>query len=209
MIENERHSGGVFAQNGGIENGTGSAIYLKNVVGVDTPTVIGTVWIEYASTRDAVVLDGSRNVTLRDSSIRAGIMSDPDFRVIRVKNGAINNVIQSNSILGNGVPLPASGLTTGDQIEIEAGCSNIHVQDNVTLRQVALGAPVHSEGRAHLVGQQNVISYADSKPTTGTWYKGDIVLNSSPEPSGHIGWVCIFTGTDLGWSWKPFGKIEA
>ena len=50
MIENERHSGGVFAQNGGIENGTGSAIYLKNVVGVDTPTVIGTVWIEYAST---------------------------------------------------------------------------------------------------------------------------------------------------------------
>ncbi|MDD3012160.1 MAG: glycosyl hydrolase family 28-related protein [Candidatus Gastranaerophilales bacterium] len=34
-----------------------------------------------------------------------------------------------------------------------------------------------------------------SIPTSGTWIKGDIILNSTPAASGSIGWVCTQTGT--------------
>jgi len=34
-----------------------------------------------------------------------------------------------------------------------------------------------------------------SSPTSGTWLRGDIILNSSPAASGSIGWVCTQAGT--------------
>lgn len=32
-------------------------------------------------------------------------------------------------------------------------------------------------------------------PTTGSWTRGDILLNSNPSPSGAIGWVCTQSGS--------------
>jgi hypothetical protein len=34
-----------------------------------------------------------------------------------------------------------------------------------------------------------------SAPTSGTWTRGDVILNSAPSASGSIGWVCTQTGT--------------
>lgn len=44
-------------------------------------------------------------------------------------------------------------------------------------------------------------------PTTGTWQRGDIVLNASPSAAGTIGWVCVTAGTPG--TWKTFGTISA
>lgn len=46
---------------------------------------------------------------------------------------------------------------------------------------------------------------ADAMPTYGQWNTGDIVWNSTPQSSGHIGWVCISGGTPG--VWRPFGQI--
>ena len=43
-------------------------------------------------------------------------------------------------------------------------------------------------------------------PRNGIYTKGDIVWNSEPRPTGHVGWVCIHNGTPG--EWKPFGVIE-
>ena len=42
-------------------------------------------------------------------------------------------------------------------------------------------------------------------PVNGIYGKGDIVWNSEPQPTGHVGWVCIRSGTPG--IWKPFGVI--
>lgn len=46
----------------------------------------------------------------------------------------------------------------------------------------------------------------DRPPTDGTYQKGDIVWNSNPRPTTHIGWVCVANGSPG--TWKPFGLIE-
>ena len=43
-------------------------------------------------------------------------------------------------------------------------------------------------------------------PSNGIYIKGDIVWNSEPRPTGHVGWVCVKNGTPG--EWKPFGVIE-
>ena len=50
-------------------------------------------------------------------------------------------------------------------------------------------------------------------PSSGTWSKGDRVLNNDPSPGhptrGCAGWICIF-GSDASWpqgQWVPFGSI--
>ena len=44
----------------------------------------------------------------------------------------------------------------------------------------------------------NKITIASTKPTTGTWKKGDIVISSSP--SSLFGWICTAAGTPGTWS---------
>lgn len=46
---------------------------------------------------------------------------------------------------------------------------------------------------------------ADDKPKSGVYTQGDIVWNSSPNPAGYVGWICVRSGTPG--DWKPFGAI--
>lgn len=46
-----------------------------------------------------------------------------------------------------------------------------------------------------------------SAPTSGTWTRGDMVLNVSPSAGGNIGWVCVTGGTPG--TWKTFGAISS
>lgn len=45
----------------------------------------------------------------------------------------------------------------------------------------------------------------NSKPTTGTFKKGDICWNTEPEATAYVGWICIREGTPG--EWLPFGQI--
>ena len=46
----------------------------------------------------------------------------------------------------------------------------------------------------------------DEPPRDGNYTKGDIVWNSEPRPTGHVGWICIQGGSPG--LWKTFGQIS-
>jgi hypothetical protein len=46
---------------------------------------------------------------------------------------------------------------------------------------------------------------ATAAPTDGSYKLGDIAWNSSPRPSGYVGWICVRDGTPG--EWAPFGLI--
>lgn len=45
----------------------------------------------------------------------------------------------------------------------------------------------------------NIQTYASAVPTTGTWARGDIVINSSPTTGQPRGWTCTVAGTPGTW----------
>ena len=47
---------------------------------------------------------------------------------------------------------------------------------------------------------------ADQIPTSGMFTKGDICWNTTPAPSGYVGWICVADGTPG--EWRPFGQIS-
>jgi hypothetical protein len=49
-------------------------------------------------------------------------------------------------------------------------------------------------------------SFSTTAPTTGTWVKGSVVWNNSPDPGESVGWVCTVTGTPG--TWKSFGTVS-
>jgi hypothetical protein len=191
---------------GDIEDGAGPAITVKDVRGVDTPTTIEKIWVENFTPTDNVVLEGTHCVILQKCRISGGESGNPSVRTIRLKGRASNNVIRENMIMSNGDPEPFPGLgyTTGDQIELADGCLNNHIENNLFLRNLKTGVPVIANGRNHILGQQQVISYAGAMPTSSGWKEGDIVFNTKPTAGGFIGWVWV-KGPPAGW--KPFGEI--
>ena len=46
----------------------------------------------------------------------------------------------------------------------------------------------------------------DGAPTSGTWKRGDLVLNQAPLAGGKVGWVCVAAGTPG--TWHAFGQID-
>lgn len=66
---------------------------------------------------------------------------------------------------------------------------------------------IRATGSLKLGTNINQVNYASAAPTTGTYKRGDIVLNNAPSASGFIGWVCVTAGTPG--TWKTWGVISA
>ena len=49
--------------------------------------------------------------------------------------------------------------------------------------------------------------YGSAAPTTGAWFRGDVVLNSAPSAAGTPGWVCTASGTPG--TWKARANVAA
>lgn len=49
--------------------------------------------------------------------------------------------------------------------------------------------------------------YGTQSPTTGTFYAGDRVINTSPTAGGYEGWICTLAGSPG--TWKGYGLIQA
>jgi len=206
FVEAECDAAGVFVDTGGIGAGYGPAVYVRNTTAV---TTIEKLWIENGTPTDTIIIDGARDVVLQKCAIVGGEPGNPNVRAIRLMNGAFNNIVRDNFIAVQGESLrDRTGQTTGDQIEIEAGCSNNHIENNLSARNSRLGVPVISSERNHILGQRQVISYGTAAPTSGrlNWERGDIVWNSLPVEAGSagnryviLGWVCVATGTPGTW----------
>lgn len=54
-----------------------------------------------------------------------------------------------------------------------------------------------------IAGKKHTV--ASEKPTNGSHAQGDIVWNSSPNPTGYVGWICVRSGSPG--EWKAFGAI--
>lgn len=48
--------------------------------------------------------------------------------------------------------------------------------------------------------------YSSSAPTTGEWWKGDIIYNTAVGTTNNVGWVCTASG--IPGTWREFGAIE-
>ena len=53
--------------------------------------------------------------------------------------------------------------------------------------------------------QGHTVQWAETVPTSGNYIRGDIIYNSSPQPSGYTGWTCIRSGSPG--EWRQFGLI--
>jgi hypothetical protein len=213
LITNEAHSGGVYVEHGDIEGGAGPAIYIKDAAGHGIPTIVEKIWIENKSPTDTVVLDGARNVIVQNCRIQDGVKDAAlERRAIRLKNAAFSNIIRDNLIAVEGESLPGTAMSHGDQIELEAGCFNNHLENNLSLRKVPSnrpsGVPVITHDRNHIVGQRQAVSHRDSAPASGTWEVGDVVFNARPDQLKVAGWICIRETTRAAPAiWKAFGRF--
>jgi hypothetical protein len=64
---------------------------------------------------------------------------------------------------------------------------------------ITTAGPIRMQGKKFEVGT--------GTPISGSYALGDIVWNSTPKPTGHVGWICIREGTPG--EWKPFGQISS
>ena len=55
--------------------------------------------------------------------------------------------------------------------------------------------------------QDKKFEVADAEPISGSYRVGDVIWNSHPQPSGHVGWICVREGTPG--VWKTFGQISS
>jgi hypothetical protein len=114
------------------------------------------------------------------------------------------------------------GNYTNDRMEIVtdntarvsiSGTGHVTVEDSMTIVG-RLGIGVSNPGNDAALSTNgpikinaNKLTYANERPTGGTYNKGDIIFNTDPKPTGYVGWVCTRTGTPG--VWKAFGQIAS
>ena len=107
-------------------------------------------------------------------------------------------------------------LITDDQTRIKLKANNrIEVgtdADTITTVKGKLGIGVNNPDVCFSTSgpfkfENKKFEVGSDVPQSGNYKRGDIVWNSTPSPTGFVGWVCIQDGTPG--EWKPFGQIGA
>lgn len=75
----------------------------------------------------------------------------------------------------------------------------IGVPFSTSMMPPADGVPIYYGNNSVASTQESPLFSSPNQPTTGTWQKGSIVLNSSLATGKDIGWVCIGSGTPGAW----------
>ena len=96
------------------------------------------------------------------------------------------------------ISISASGaIQLNDKVNIN-GKLGVGVKNFETDVDITTAGPVRFEGKKFEIG--------NSIPTEGSYAHGDIVWNSNPQATSHVGWICIRSGTPG--EWKTFGQIS-
>lgn len=105
-------------------------------------------------------------------------------------------------------------IITDDKTRISIGATgNIELHNKVSIssklgvgvKNFSSDADITSAGPIRFDGIK--MESGATTPVDGSYTIGDIVWNTNPKPTSHIGWVCIRAGTPG--EWKPFGQILA
>jgi len=89
-------------------------------------------------------------------------------------------------------------ITLNDRVVVK-GSFGVNVKNFATDADITTAGPVRFQNKKFEVGE--------GIPTSGVYAKGDIIWNSNPVPTGHVGWICIREGTPG--EWKTFGAISS
>lgn len=120
-----------------------------------------------------------------------------------------NVVVSDNTIPGATTGVNVSYIDVSAGLVVEGNVAPDTAPNNMPLRSTSrLGtSPVIRNNRHSGTVGFGIIGHGSAAPTTGTWTRGDIILNDTPSASGTIGWVCTTSGTPG--TWKTWGTISA
>lgn len=157
-------------------------------------------FVHYASGSDRLGLNTDEpNGTLSVAGLASEFVVDIEGSGTRIGNYTNDSL---EIITDNTARIQISG--TG---KIEIGSS-----DTITTFPGSVGFGVSNPGNDAKISvagpikiHSNKITYAEERPTAGSYVKGDIIYNTNPKPTGYVGWVCVRDGTPG--VWKAFGQI--
>tara|TARA_Y100000389_G_scaffold158954_1_gene160570 strand:+ start:284 stop:1126 length:843 start_codon:yes stop_codon:yes gene_type:complete len=89
-------------------------------------------------------------------------------------------------------------ITLNDKVKVDGKLG-------VNVTNVSADVDMDIAGAVRFDGKK--MSSSTSEPIDGSHKVGDIVWNSTPRPTGYVGWICIREGTPG--EWKPFGPISS
>lgn len=191
----------------------------------------GTIGDNYVFGGDRAIAVGTTSgLSISGNEFGGGTSSDPAISTIssssgiviennKVMNGSRSAVVLLNAddciVRGNhsnvGVSVASTSSSSGCFV---SGNTNFSTDptlsgdfsNNITSNNFNLGSGNTSAG-----SDRGCMFWTESDPSTvfpnTTFNRGDVAFNSSPAPSGEVGWVCVTQGTPG--TWKPFGAISA
>ena len=171
---------------------------LRNLKTQGNLTVDDYVFYESSTQRIGIGTDNP-NGNISIASLDAEFIINVDSRTSKIGNWTTNDleIVTDNtarikiSSLGN--------ITIGSSTENKThvvGKLGVNVKNPDC--DISTAGPVKFQGKRQEVG--------DTIPVTGSYNIGDIVWNSTPKPSGHVGWICTKAGTPG--VWNAFGQIS-
>ena len=120
---------------------------------------------------------------------KVGTFASNDFLVVTDNTPRITVKANGDIQLGNKTQSPTNVNVHG---KVSVGVNNADPRADLDVK-----GNIKFGNRLHMVANQ--------PPESGQYHQGDIVWHENPTQKGHIGWVCVRTGTPGLWS--PFGQI--
>jgi hypothetical protein len=128
--------------------------------------------------------------TFNQSRGMIGTHASIPFDIITDNKSRISISPSGDVLLGNVNSLPITVKVHG-----KLGIGVNSIDDRVNFH---VAGPIKFNDRIH--------QYSETVPTSGVYYRGDIVWNSQPDLGKSVGWVCVRDGSPG--TWLPFGEIK-
>ena len=189
------------------ENELGSSVQRSNLktlgtlagLAVDGPVVIDQYMFWDADSQRLGIGMEAPNATLSIGSWDHEFIIDPtddnSFKIGTWTTGGVDIVTDDTTRINIG----ANGtITLNERVRVK-GVLGVNVNNFANDADITTAGPVRFQNKKFEVGE--------GIPTSGNYSKGDVVWNSNPIPTGHVGWICIREGTPG--EWKTFGAISS
>tara|TARA_B100000902_G_C27123637_1_gene819965 strand:- start:445 stop:864 length:420 start_codon:yes stop_codon:yes gene_type:complete len=137
-----------------------------------------TALVDISNENVQVIKDGLNDLGNALLSINALVGDDTTSRIIIDAGGVLKVQGNTDTVFEGAIGIGVSKVTSGIALETNG--------------------PVRFQNKKQEVG--------DSIPTIGLYNQGDIVWCDAPTPGGHLGWICVRTGTPG--EWRSFGTIS-
>lgn len=130
-------------------------------------------------------------VGTKDAKGMIGTYASSGFDIITDSTSRINVAANGNLLFGNYTQAPI----------------NVSIHGKVGVGVKTIDPRVDLQVAGSIKFNERIHQYANAAPTDGTYERGSIVWNDSPEVNRSVGWVCVRAGSPG--NWLPFGTINS